>query len=88
MSRAREAEAVLRAQLQGTAVRGVRGRGLLLGLETADAAALKAHLFKARILTGGSRDQGVLRLMPPLTITDGSLAALVEAIHTFQAEAA
>jgi acetylornithine/succinyldiaminopimelate/putrescine aminotransferase len=88
MSRAREAEAFLRAQLQGTAVRGVRGRGLLLGLETADAAALKAHLFKARILTGGSRDQGVLRLMPPLTITDGSLAALVEAIHTFQAEAA
>ena len=88
MARAVEAEAFLRGRMQGTAVRAVRGQGLLLGLETADAAALKAHLFARRILTGGSKDKAVLRLMPPLTVTEASLAALVEAIHTFQAEAA
>ena len=88
MARALEAESILRNQLQGTAVGAVRGAGLLLGLETADAAALKAHLFARRILAGGSGDPRVLRLMPPLTITDASLSALVEAIHTFQAEAA
>ena len=88
MERALEAESILRDQLAGTAVLAVRGKGLLLGLETADAAALKAHLFARHILTGGSKDPSVLRLMPPLTITDASLSALVEAIHTFQAEAA
>ena len=88
MARALEAESILRDQLAGTVVRAVRGKGLLLGLETADAAALKAHLFQRRILIGGSKDPAVLRLMPPLTITDASLAALVEAVHTFRAEAA
>lgn len=88
MTRAREAEARLRDQLAGTAVRAVRGKGLLLGLETADGAALKAHLFQRRILAGGSKDPAVVRLMPPLTITDAALAALVEAIHAFRPEAA
>jgi acetylornithine/succinyldiaminopimelate/putrescine aminotransferase len=88
MARALEAESILREQLAGTSVRTLRGQGLLLGLETSDAAALKAHLFQRRILAGGSKDPSVLRLMPPLTITDASLAALVEAIHTFSQEAA
>ena len=86
MSRALEAESMLRDQLTGTAVRAVRGKGLLLGLETADGAALKAHLFQGRILAGGSKDPSVVRLMPPLTITDTALAALVEAIHAFRPE--
>ncbi|HET6330106.1 MAG TPA: aminotransferase class III-fold pyridoxal phosphate-dependent enzyme [Holophagaceae bacterium] len=88
MARALEAESFLRNQLQGTAVRAVRGKGLLLGLETADATALKAHLFQRHILTGGSKDPSVLRLMPPLTITDASLTALVEAVHAYRTEAA
>jgi len=88
MARALEAESILRDQLGGTPVHTVRGRGLLLGLETKDASALKAHLFQRRILAGGSKDPSVLRLMPPLTLTDASLAALVEAIHTFSQEAA
>ncbi|HXC15871.1 MAG TPA: aminotransferase class III-fold pyridoxal phosphate-dependent enzyme [Holophagaceae bacterium] len=88
MARALEAESLLRNQLQGTAVRAVRGKGLLLGLETADAAALKSHLFQRHILTGGSKDPSVLRLMPPLTITDASLTALVEAVHAYRTEAA
>jgi acetylornithine/succinyldiaminopimelate/putrescine aminotransferase len=89
LDRALEAEAFLRTRLEGAAaIRAVRGKGLLLGLETADAAALKAHLFQRRILAGGSKDPAVLRLMPPLTITDASLAALVEAIHAYRTEAA
>ncbi|MBS1767896.1 MAG: aminotransferase class III-fold pyridoxal phosphate-dependent enzyme [Acidobacteria bacterium] len=88
MARALEAESFLRNQIQGTDVRAIRGAGLLLGLETGDAAALKAHLFARRILAGSSKDPRVLRLMPPLTLTDASLAALVEAIHTYRAEAA
>ena len=88
MAQALEAESILRNQLAGTAVRAVRGRGLLLGLETADAAALKAHLFRRRILTGASKDPSVLRIMPPLTVTDASLAALVEAVHAYPKEAA
>lgn len=88
MERAAEAEALLRSQLSGTAVQAVRGKGLLLGLETADASALKAHLFQRRVLAGGSKDPRVVRLMPPLMVTDASLAALVEAIHAYRTEAA
>lgn len=88
MSRALEAESFLRDHLAGTAVRALRGKGLLLGLATEDGAALKAHLFQRRILAGGSKDPTVVRIMPPLTITDASLAALVEAIHAFRPEAA
>ncbi|HTL97302.1 MAG TPA: aminotransferase class III-fold pyridoxal phosphate-dependent enzyme [Holophagaceae bacterium] len=88
MAGALEAESILRNQLAGTSIRAVRGQGLLLGLETGDAAALKAHLFRRRILAGGSKDPSVVRLMPPLTITDASLAALVEAVHAFSQEAA
>ena len=86
MARALHAEALLREHLAGTAVRAVRGKGLLLGLESADAMALKAHLFQRRILAGGSKDPSVLRLMPPLTLTDLSLTTLVEAIRAFRPE--
>lgn len=86
MARALEAEAKLRAALDG--VLTVRGRGLLLGLETSHAAELKAHLFADRILVGGSNDPSVLRLMPPLTVTDASLNALLESIHAFARVAA
>ncbi|HET8714921.1 MAG TPA: aminotransferase class III-fold pyridoxal phosphate-dependent enzyme [Holophagaceae bacterium] len=88
MARATGAERRLRNQLQGSAVRALRGQGLLLGLETADGAALKAHLFSRRILAGGAQDPSIVRLMPPLTITDAALDALVEAVHAFEAEAA
>lgn len=86
MARARAAEASLRAGLEGLVA--VRGRGLLLGLETERAAALKAHLFANRILVGGSGDPAVLRLMPPLTVADTSLDALLASIHAFVSVAA
>ncbi len=86
MARALEAEAKLRSGLAGLVA--VKGRGLLLGLETPRAAELKAHLFEDRILVGGSGDPTVLRLMPPLTVKGATLDALLDSIHAFSSVAA
>ena len=82
-ARAAAAAARLRAELAGTVVSEVVGEGLLLGLKTDHAAALKKHLLAHRLLVGGSGDPKVLRLMPPLTVTDEALSALVTAIQAF-----
>jgi len=50
------------------------------------AGALKTFLQEKRILVGGSADPDVLRLMPPLTVRDSSIDALLEAIASFPAE--
>jgi acetylornithine/N-succinyldiaminopimelate aminotransferase len=47
------------------------------------ASALKQHLEKRGILVGGSADPEVLRLMPPLNLTDEAIAALGHAVHEF-----
>ena len=52
--------------------RRVLGRGLLLGTKLRQgttAKELQTMLLGKRILTGGSMDPQVLRLMPPLTLT-------------------
>jgi len=84
MANARAAAARLREELGGSLVTEVLGEGLLLGLRTPHAAALKAHLLASRILVGGSGDPSVLRLMPPLNVSGEALQALVMAIHAFQ----
>jgi len=62
-------------------VTAVRGRGLLLGIETASPARdVAAHLLDRSILAGTSSDPHVLRLMPPLTITEAELDRLAEAL--------
>lgn len=82
--RARSVGRELRQRLVGGVVRGVRGEGLLLGLEVgAHAKALKAYLLEKRILVGGSDDPGVLRLMPPLSVGAASVDALVNAVDAF-----
>lgn len=49
---------------------GVQGRGLLIGLRLErPAAEIQRALFDHRILTGTSGDPRVLRLMPPLTLS-------------------
>ena len=50
------------------------------------AAALKKHLLANHILVGGSSDPTVLRLMPPLNLSDEALDALIAAIHAFVPE--
>jgi acetylornithine/succinyldiaminopimelate/putrescine aminotransferase len=84
MGRAGEAAARLRQELKGSVVEAVQGEGLLLGLRTTHAAALKKHLMAQHILLGGSGDPAVLRLMPPLNVSDAALTALVAAIHAFE----
>ncbi|MGH8280229.1 MAG: aspartate aminotransferase family protein [Gammaproteobacteria bacterium] len=73
----------------GGVVREVRGEGLLLGLDCGLAAkAVKAHLFNSHILVGGSDDPQVLRLMPPLDVSDAAVDTLLDALSAFPAEAA
>jgi acetylornithine/succinyldiaminopimelate/putrescine aminotransferase len=52
-------------------VKGISGKGLLLGVifEGMTAREVQAHLMKDSILAGTSFDPQVLRLMPPLTLT-------------------
>jgi 4-aminobutyrate aminotransferase-like enzyme len=45
---------------------------------------LKKHLEAARILVGGSSDPEVVRLMPPLNISDAGIAALADAVRAFK----
>lgn len=87
MARAVIAEAEIRLALSGSCVAEIRGAGLLLGLRVpGQAAALKKHLEAERILVGSSADSDVLRLMPPLNLTEEAIAALAQAVHAFPAE--
>ncbi|HEY3270161.1 MAG TPA: aminotransferase class III-fold pyridoxal phosphate-dependent enzyme [Geothrix sp.] len=86
MERASEAAARLRKELKDTVVTDVQGEGLLLGLRTPHAAALKKHLMAQHILLGGSGDPQVLRLMPPLNVSGAALTTLVTAIQSFVPE--
>jgi 4-aminobutyrate aminotransferase-like enzyme len=76
-------EGFLREGLAGvSAVAGVRGRGLLLGVEFVEPLAGKVQkaLLERRIITGTSSDPKVLRLLPPLCVTEGEAAMFVEAL--------
>jgi acetylornithine/N-succinyldiaminopimelate aminotransferase len=84
MANATAALATLRKGLAGSVVTEVLGEGLLLGLRSAHAAALKKHLLTQHILVGGSGDPTVLRLMPPLNVSPEALEALVAAVHAFE----
>ncbi len=86
MANATAAAARLRQELPGPVVTEVLGEGLLLGLRSTHATALKKHLLAQHILVGGSGDATVLRLMPPLNVSSEALDALVTAIHAFAPE--
>src|SRR5215212_1371711 len=71
LANVREVESYLRESLSGVeGVAGVRGRGMLLGIEFAEEIAAKVHkaLLGERIITGTSSDARVLRLLPPLCL--------------------
>jgi acetylornithine/succinyldiaminopimelate/putrescine aminotransferase len=86
MANATAAAARLREDLKKSVVSEALGEGLLLGLRSAHAAALKQHLFAHHILVGGSGDATVLRLMPPLNVSGEAIDAIVTAIHAFAPE--
>lgn len=85
--RAAAMEQVLRARLAGLpGLLRVRGLGLLLGLEFAGPARpIQERLFAAGILAGSSADPGVLRLLPPLVVTEAEIeefaGVLSEVLH-------
>ena len=84
MAKASRQAARIRAGLAGSCISEVRGEGLLLGLKApGKAAALKKYLQEQHILVGGSSDPDVLRLMPPLGITDAAVDKLLAAIQAF-----
>jgi len=83
LANARAIEALLRERLAGVpAVRGLRGRGLLLGVEFARPAAAEVQkgLLERRIITGTSSDPSVLRLLPPLCLGEEEAGLFVEAL--------
>ena len=84
MDRAVIAETQIRRLLADSCVTDVSGAGLLLGLRVPGRAfALKQHLEQRGILVGNSADPEILRLMPPLNLTDQAIAALAQAVHKF-----
>jgi acetylornithine/succinyldiaminopimelate/putrescine aminotransferase len=77
----------IRAGLQDSCIREVRGEGLLLGLKAGPkAAALKKYLQEQHILVGGSSDPEVLRLMPALCVSDTEVDRVLAAIQAFGAK--
>ena len=81
LENARAIEGHLRARLAGAPrVAGVRGLGLLLGVEFEEKIAAKVQkaLLERRIITGTSSDARVLRLLPPLCLTSAEADLFVE----------
>ena len=81
---ARAVENYLRERLAAAkGVAGVRGRGLLLGVEFVEpiAAKVQKELLERRIITGTSSDPRVLRLLPPLCVTVEEAGLFVEALE-------
>ena len=75
-------EARLRAELKDVAgVKSIRGKGCLLGIEfDRPASEMFSMLLDKHIITGTSSDPNVLRLLPPLCVTNEDLSTFVEAL--------
>ena len=83
LERVRECSAKIARECITGPIRGIQGRGLLLGLQCAEkAATVRNALFEKNILTGTSADPNILRLLPPLVLelkhVDMLAAALTE----------
>ena len=66
----------------GPLVKGVRGRGCLIGLElNSPAKPVLAALREAGVLAGGSGHPNIIRLMPPLTASDEDVAVFAKAFR-------
>ena len=83
LANAAAVESYLRESLAGVrGVAGVRGRGMLLGIEFEEPIAGRVNkaLLERRIITGTSSDPKVLRLLPPLNLKRDEAALFVEAL--------
>lgn len=84
MANARLMESHLRARLKEVpTVAALRGRGLLLGIEFEESIAAQVNrdlLERFRIITGTSSDARVLRLLPPLCVSQSEIDMLIDAL--------
>lgn len=81
MTRAVEIHDQIESQLRSV-VEDVRGKGCLLGLEFAQPVGPAIDgLRDEGVLVGGSKDPHVMRVMPPLTASDGEVDLFAEAVH-------
>jgi acetylornithine/LysW-gamma-L-lysine aminotransferase len=71
----------LRERLPEKAVREVRGRGLMIGIELRGKVAPVLKMLQARGVLALPAGPGVLRLLPPLVISDGDLWQAVTIIE-------
>jgi acetylornithine/N-succinyldiaminopimelate aminotransferase len=63
-------------------LRRVDGRGLMLGLVLdRPARPVQLALFERGILVGTANDPSVLRLLPPLVLTDHEVATFLDTLH-------
>lgn len=63
-------------------VSGLRGKGCLLGIEfDSPCAPVFSRLLDKKIITGTSSDPNVLRLLPPLCVTEDEIDLLLEALR-------
>jgi acetylornithine aminotransferase/acetylornithine/N-succinyldiaminopimelate aminotransferase len=84
LENARAVESFLRESLADVkGVAGVRGVGLLLGVEFTEPIAAKVNkaLLERRIITGTSSDPKVLRLLPPLCVTKEEAGLFIRALE-------
>jgi acetylornithine/succinyldiaminopimelate/putrescine aminotransferase len=81
----RRVEAYLRSRLRELErVVAVHGLGFLLGIEFNDnAAAMHKHLLERKIITGTSSNPKVLRLLPPLCLTEEHVDQFVLATDSY-----
>ena len=66
-------------------VEEVRGKGLLLGIKVEEpngAKAVQQTLRANRILSGSSNDPAVLRLMPPLSVSQAQADTFLDVLAT------
>lgn len=77
------AEEYLRRNLSGIdGIMAVRGRGCLLGIELEKPCApIFANLLESGVITGTSSDPKVLRLLPPLLISNQELDEFIEKLN-------
>jgi acetylornithine aminotransferase/acetylornithine/N-succinyldiaminopimelate aminotransferase len=82
MDRATEIHEQVR-DLVGPVVEEVRGRGCLMGLKLdRPVDPVKDALREQGVLVGGSSDPHVMRLMPPLVVSDEDVKTFADALHT------
>jgi acetylornithine aminotransferase/acetylornithine/N-succinyldiaminopimelate aminotransferase len=81
MDRAVDIHEQVREQV-GPVVEEVRGRGCLMGLRLdRPVAPVKTALRDRGVLVGGSSDPHVMRLMPPLVVSDDDVRRFADALH-------